>query len=66
VRAVATARLTDEGPERRSLLAEARADHSAIDPAALPLLLPAVLMDRPLSPWRKPLALWWAAKRGRY
>lgn len=65
-RAVATARLTDEGPERQSLLAEARAVRAAIDPAALPVLLPAVLMDRMLSPWRRPLALWWAAKRGRY
>jgi phytoene synthase len=65
-RGVAMARLTDEGPERRSLLAEARAARAAIDPAALPLLLPAVLMDRTLSPWRKPLALWWAAKQRRY
>jgi len=65
-RAVATARLIDEGSERQALLAEARAVRAAIDPAALPVLLPAVLMDRKLSPWRRPLALWWAAKRGRY
>ena len=65
-RAVATARLTSEGPERQALLAKARAARAGIDPAALPLLLPAVLMDGRLSPWRRPLALWWAARRGRY
>ena len=65
-RLVATARLSKEGPERQALLAEARAARGKVDPAALPVLLPAVLMDGTLSPWRRPLALWWAAKRGRY
>ncbi len=65
-RAVTTARLTGEASERQALLSEARAAHAVIDPAALPVLLPAVLMDRTFSPWRRPLALWWAAKRGRY
>jgi Squalene/phytoene synthase len=64
--AVMTARLTGEGSERQALLVQARAVRAAIDPAALPVLLPAVLMDRTFSPWRRPLALWWAAKRGRY
>ncbi len=65
-RAVGAAWLMGEGPERAALLAEARARRGGIDPAALPVLLPALTLDRPLSPWRKPLALWWAAKRGRY
>lgn len=65
-RAVAAAWLTGEGSGRQALLAQARAVRAGIDPAALPLLLPAVLMARALSPWRRPVALWWAAKRGRY
>jgi hypothetical protein len=36
-----------------------------IYPAALPILLPALALGG-ISPWRKPLAYWWAAKRGRY
>lgn len=65
-RAIAAAWLMGEGPERAALLAEARARRSEIDPSALPILLPALVLDRPLSPWRTPLAYWWAARRGRY
>jgi phytoene/squalene synthetase len=65
-RAVAAAWLMGEGPERAALLDEARARRRAIDPTALPILLPALLLDGPMAPWRKPLACWWAAKRGRY
>jgi len=64
-RAVAAAWLMGEGPERAALLAEARALRREIDPAALPILLPALSLGS-MSPWRKPLAYWWAAKRGRY
>ena len=55
-----------EGPERAALLAEARTHRTAVDPAALPILLPARLLDRRWSPWQKPLVLWWSARRGRY
>ena len=55
-----------EGPERDALLAEARALRATVDAAALPILMPALLLGRPMGPWRKPLAYWWAAKRGRY
>jgi phytoene synthase len=65
-RAVAAAGLMGEGPERAALLAEARALRSTVDPAALPILLPALALDRERGPLRKPLAYWWAAKRGRY
>jgi len=64
--AVGAAWLMGEGPERAALLAEARALRNRVDPRALPILLPALTLDRPLSPWRKPLAYWWAARRGRY
>jgi phytoene/squalene synthetase len=64
-RAVAAAGLMGEGEERGALLAEARAGGKA-DPAALPILLQARLLDRPTSAWRKPLVLWWAARRGRW
>lgn len=64
-RAVAAAWLMGEGPEREAMLAEARALRRDIDPAALPVLLPALSLGG-MSPWRKPLAYWWAAKRGRY
>jgi phytoene synthase len=63
---VAAAALMGAGPERDTVLAEARAERGEVDPAALPILLPARLLDRPMSPWRKPLALWWAAKRGQW
>ncbi|MEK7686879.1 MAG: squalene/phytoene synthase family protein [Pseudomonadota bacterium] len=65
-RAVGAAWLMGEGPERDALLAEARARRSEIDATALPILLPALALGRPMSPWRRPIALWWAAKRGRY
>ena len=65
-RNVAAAWLMGEGPERDALLAEARAARASIDPRALPILLPARLLDRPWAPWQKPLVLWWAARRGRY
>ena len=65
-RAVAAAGLMGEGPERDALLAEARARRREIDQAALPILLPALALDGPASPWRRPLTYWWAARRGRY
>ena len=64
-RTVGAAWLMGEGPERATLLAEARA-HRPVDPAALPILLPARLLDRSWSAWQKPLILWWSARRGRY
>src|SRR5690242_18731434 len=64
-RAVGAACLMGEGPERSALLAEARR-RRPVDPAALPILLPARLLDRPWLPWQKPLILWWSARRGRY
>lgn len=66
VRAVGTAWLMGEGPERDALLAEARARRCEIDPAALPVLLPALALDDAASAWRRPLTYWWAARRGRY
>jgi hypothetical protein len=65
-RAVGAAWLMGEGAERVALLAEARSQRGAIDAAALPILLPARLLDRTWAPWQKPLVLWWAAHRGRY
>jgi Squalene/phytoene synthase len=65
-RAVGAAWLMGEGPERAALLAEARRRRAEVDPAALPILLPARLLDRPWAPWQKPVVLWWAARRGRY
>jgi phytoene synthase len=64
--AVGAAWLMGEGPERDALLVEARARSSAIDPAALPILLPALALDGAPGPWRRPLAYWWAARRKRY
>ena len=64
-RAVAAAWLMGEGPERAALLVEARALRREIDSSALPILLPALSLDG-IGAWRKPLAYWWAAKRGRY
>jgi phytoene synthase len=63
--AIAAAWLMGEGPERAALLAEARALHPMVDPAALPILLPALSLGG-MSAWLKPLADWWAARRGRY
>lgn len=65
-RAVGAAWLMGEGPERDALIAEARARRREIDPAALPILLPALALDGVASPWRRPLTYWWAARRGRY
>jgi phytoene synthase len=65
-RAVATAWLMGEGPERDALIAEARALRRETDPAALPILLPALALGRDLTPWRKPLVYWWGAKTRRY
>lgn len=64
--AVAAAWLMGEGPERDSLLGDARALRRKIDPLALPILLPALSLGRPMGPLRRPLAYWWAAKRGTY
>jgi len=65
-RAVGAAWLMDEGPERATLLAQARVHRPEKDPAALPILLPARLLDRRWSPWQKPIVLWWGARCGRY
>ncbi|MFZ5783064.1 MAG: squalene/phytoene synthase family protein [Pseudomonadota bacterium] len=64
-RAVAAAWLMGEGPERQSMLSEARARRREVDRRALPILLPALSL-RGMAPWRVPLAYWWAARRGRY
>lgn len=64
--AVGAAWLMGEGPERDQLVGDARALRRKIDPAALPILLPALSLGRPLGPLRRPLAYWWAARRGRY
>jgi hypothetical protein len=64
-RAVGAAWLMGGGPERDALVAEARAQRGNVDPRALPILLPALSLDG-LSAWRKPLAYWWAARRGTY
>jgi len=63
---VGAAWLMGEGLERAALLAEARARRREFDSAALPILLPARLLDRRWAPWQKPLVLWWAARRGRF
>lgn len=65
-RDVGAASLMGDGPERAALLAEARRRRMNIDARALPILLPARLLDRGWAPWQKPLILWWAARRGRY
>lgn len=65
-RAIGAAWLMGEGPERAALLAEARSHRAEVEARALPILLPARLLDRRWTPWQKPLALWWAARRGRY
>lgn len=64
--AIGAAWLMGVGPERDALVGEARTLRHQVAPAALPILLPALALDRPLSPWRRPLAYWWAARRGRY
>ena len=64
--AVGAAWLMGEGPERDQLVGDARALRGKVDPAILPILLPALSLGRPLGPLRRPLAYWWAARRGRY
>ena len=64
--AVGAAWLMGEGPERDQLVGDARALRRKIDPAALPILLPALSLGGPMGPLRRPLAYWWAARRGRY
>ena len=64
-RAVAAAWLMGEGAERDALLAEARGRRAEIDQAALPILLPALSLGGTRA-WARPLAYWWAARRGRY
>lgn len=64
--AVGAAWLMGEGPERDQLVGDARALRRKVDPAALPILLPALSLGRPMGPLRRPLAYWWAARRGRY
>ena len=64
--AIGAAWLMGEGPERDQLVGDARALRRKVDPAALPILLPALALGRPLGPLRRPLAYWWAARRGRY
>lgn len=64
--AVGAAWLMGEGPERDQLVGDARALRRKVDPAALPILLPAISLGRPMGPVRRPLAYWWAARRGRY
>ncbi len=63
--AVGAAWLMGSGPERDALVAEARSHRRKIDPRALPILLPALSLGE-MPEWRKPLAYWWAAKRGTY
>lgn len=65
-RAIGAAWLMGEGPERDALLAEARSQRTGIDMRALPILLPARLLDRQWTAWQKPLVLWWAAQRQRF
>ncbi len=64
--AVGAAWLMGDGPERDQLVGDARALRRKVDPAALPILLPALSLGKPMGPLRRPLAYWWAARRGRY
>ncbi len=64
--AIGAAWLMGEGPERDQLVGDARALRRKVDPRALPILLPAVSLGRPMGPLRRPLAYWWSARRGRY
>jgi len=64
-RAVAAALLMNEGAERAALIAKARALRCEVDPDALPILLPALSLGGTQA-WLRPLAYWWAARRGRY
>jgi phytoene synthase len=62
---IAAAWLMGKGPERDALLVEARALRAEVDSSALPILLPALSLGGTRS-WLRPLAYWWAARRGRY
>jgi phytoene synthase len=64
-RAVAAAWLMGEGPERAALIAEARGLRRDVDSVAFPILLPALSLGGTPA-WLRPLAYWWAVKRGRY
>lgn len=64
--AIGAAWLMGEGTERDQLVGDARALRRKVDSRALPILLPALSLDRPMGPLRRPLAYWWAARRGRY
>lgn len=64
--AIGAAWLMGEGTERDQLVGDARALRGKVDPRSLPILLPALSLDRPMGPLRRPLAYWWAARRGRY
>src|SRR5262249_20627752 len=55
--AVAAAWLMGEGAERDALVAEARDRRADIDPAALPILLPALSLGGTPA-WARPLAYW--------
>ena len=63
--AIAAAWLMGPGPERESLVEDARSHRRGIDLRALPILLPALSLGE-MAAWRKPLAYWWAANRGSY
>ncbi len=63
--AIAAAWLMGPGPERDALVAEARGHRPDVDEQALPILLPALSLSG-IAQWRKPLAYWWSARRGRY
>lgn len=63
---IGAAWLMGEGPERDQLVGDARALRRKVDPKALPILLPALSLGRPMGPLRRPLAYWWSARRGRY
>lgn len=64
-RALSAAWLMGDGPERDQLVTEARLLRREVEPAVLPILLPALSLGG-MSAWLKPLAYWWAAKRRRY
>lgn len=64
--AIGAAWLMGEGTERDQLVGDARALRGKVDLRSLPILLPALSLDRPMGPLRRPLAYWWAARRGRY
>lgn len=64
-RKIGAAWLMGEGPERETLLSDARAARRSVDLRALPILLPALSLSGTPA-WLAPISYWWAAKRGRY